>query len=641
MSWDRSWRRFDAVVLTAIIAAFSVIQIVVLLDYSSLGDLAVEADFLAEIAPAAQHLAAGDLAVADYPFKGPVSAVVLALLHAVTGLLGLDLFRTGNLLSLLAAGASLFFVYRLGLELWGRRTAVAATLLAAANNVFFVNAHKAASDHLFLAITLGAAWLALRAPLDRRRLLLLGALGGLAFLTRYIGAVVPLWLAGVVFLLRTPRPLRAVGWLACGFAIVVAPWFSLNLAQTGSLLATRNGQNIAQAFDGGGHGLVGRYFMNLLSNARNDTVQVLGWPLVVLALAGLAGLVAPLERRRLAVVGWGIVYAAACGIVFHMARFSLPLVPVYALLGASLLDRLPRRLPLVAIPLMLFALFQQSDLSRVAVDFYRGQQPEYLRRTITFLDAQAAQWPGPARPKIMARKPHAAWYGHMDYVPYPGQLDGAPDLLEQARKAGADFLNVGTIERASYVGSAFLDKLDSYDGVARVFEGDGNIVYRLGATSAAPQAESNAAIAQLMETWRAALAAGDADRIATAGSPLLQALDRDGRVREALEIGTLMLEHARPQEELVVRLYLGLACLKLGDSARGIAALEHYLDGQHPSDRHEQIAKGYVLVGQLHSARGERAAALVWLRQALEMYRRLDMQNEVNALQGLVARLGG
>jgi tetratricopeptide (TPR) repeat protein len=651
MPWARfapgecSWRRLDAVVLTAIIGAFIVIQTVVLLDYSSLGDQAVEADFLAEIAPAAQHLAAGNLAVADYPFKGPVSAIVLALLHAVTGILGLDLFRTGNLLSLLSAGASLFFVYRLGLELWGRRTAVAATLLAAANNVFFINAHKAASDHLFLAITLGALWLALRAPLDRRRLLLLGALGGLAFLTRYIGAVVPLWLAGVVFLLRTPRPLRAVGWLVCGFAVVVAPWIALNLAQTGSLLATRNGQNVVQAFHadrGSVADLVARYVRNLLSNVRSDTVQVLGWPLVAVAIAGLAAMSkGAADRRRLAVIGWGVVYAAACGVVFHMARFSLPLVPVYALLGASLLDRLPRRLPLVVVPVLLFALFQQADLSRASVAYYRGQQPEYLRRTFTYLDAQAANWPGPGRPRIMARKPHVAWYGRMDYVPYPGRLAGAPGLLDQARKAGADFLNVGTIERASYVGSEFLDKLDGYDGVTRVFEADGNIVYRLGAVAAAPQAESNSAIALLKETWRAALAANDADRIAAAGTPLVQALDRDGRVREALEIGTLMLDHARPQEELVVRLYLGLACLKLGNTTRGLGVLERYLADDHPGNRPEQVAKGCVIVGQLHTARGDRAAALTWLDRALALYRQLGMQNDVNAVQGLVARLRG
>ncbi len=649
---ERSWQRLDVAVLAVIIAASCAIQLVVLLGTSTLGDLAVEADFLAEIAPAARHLAAGDLDVADYPFKGPVSAVALALLHVITGLFGMGLFRTGNLLSLAAACVSLFLVYRLGLDLWGRRTAVGATLLAAANNVFFINAHKAASDHLFLALALCAAWLALRGPLDRRRLLLLGALGGLAFLTRYIGATVPLWLVGAVVLLRTPRPLRAIGWLACGFAVVAGPWFALNLAQTGSLLATRNGQNIVQAFhaEGGsvadlvardGFGLVGRYVMNLFSNARHDTVQVLGWPLVALALAGLvAALMRPVDdRRRLAIMGWGVVYAAACGLVFHMARFSLPLVPVYALLGASLLDRLPRRLPLVVVPFLLLALFQQADLSRASVAYYRGQQPEYLRRTFTYLEAQAANWPGPGRPRIMARKPHVAWYGRMDYVPYPGRLDGAPGLLEQARKTGADFLDVGTIERASYVGSEFLDKLDAYDGVSRVFEADGNIVYRLGAVAAAPQAESNSAIALLKETWRAALAANDADRIAAAGTPLVQALDRDGRVREALEIGTLMLDHARPQEELVVRLYLGLACLKLGDSTRGLGMLENYLTASHPGNRPEQVAKGCVIVGQLHTARGDRAAALAWLDRALALYRQLGMQNDVNAVQGLVARL--
>ena len=62
---ERSWQRLDVAVLAVIIAASCAIQLVVLLGTSTLGDLAVEADFLAEIAPAARHLAAGDLDVAD------------------------------------------------------------------------------------------------------------------------------------------------------------------------------------------------------------------------------------------------------------------------------------------------------------------------------------------------------------------------------------------------------------------------------------------------------------------------------------------------------------------------------------------------------------------------------------------------
>ena len=174
---------FDRLFPLVVIALFLAVELAVLLDYSVLGDMAVERDFLAELAPAARNLGAGRFDLADYPDKGPVSAAVVALVHLITGPWGLDLFRTGNLVSLIAASLVLFFTYRLGLALWGRRTAVAAVLLMAANKLFFINAHKAGSDLLFLALTMAVLWLILAGPATRNRLILAGALAGLAFLT--------------------------------------------------------------------------------------------------------------------------------------------------------------------------------------------------------------------------------------------------------------------------------------------------------------------------------------------------------------------------------------------------------------------------------------------------------------------------
>ena len=53
---------------------------------------------------------------------------------------------------------------------------------------------------------------------------------------------------------------------------------------------------------------------------------------------------------------------------------------------------------------------------------------------------------GDDRPTVMARKPHAAWYGDMRYVAYPGALSGAADLLAYAAESGASYLVAGLIE---------------------------------------------------------------------------------------------------------------------------------------------------------------------------------------------------
>lgn len=657
-------RRVPDLALVAILAAFMAAEAVVILRFSHMGDLAVESDFLAEIAPAARHLAAGHLEVADYPFKGPVSAVVVAIGNSLLGPLGLDAFRIGTLISLLSALGSLWFVHRLGLMLWGRRAAVAAAVLTAIQNVFFVNAHKAGSDHLFLVVTLAAVYLALQPARGWRRMLGIGAIGGLAFLTRYIGAAVPVWIAAVAAIgpadvrCTSRDRLAASGAVLAGALLVTLPWLVVNQVQTGALLNQQNLQNVVQSFypEGAPAGTAGslarliaadpayfarHYCANLVGIVRGDISQVLGAALAMAAAAGLAlTMTSRRDRRPLLLAALGALYAAACGFVFYAARFSLPLAPIYALMAASLLERrAPRWLPITTGLLLVVACAQQVRLSSAAVRFYHGQDPVYLRPSAAFLREQAARWTGPREPRVMARKPHAAWYGRMDYVPYPGKLAGAAELLERARDAGVDFLCAGTIERASYVDSGFLDRLDSYDGIRRVYEAEGNTIYAVGPSQAPAGSESSREVARLQAQWGNALAAGDAVYVSTHGTKLIQALDRDGRVREALEVATRMLEFASRQDEPLVRLYAAQSCLKLGDTLRGLAMLEPHLDVFDATERPRELARAQVVIARLYENRGDRTAALGWVRQAKALYRRAGLMAESSELDAMVGRL--
>lgn len=652
-------------VLLAIVATFTAIEAIVLLKFSGLGDLAVESDFLAEIAPAARHLAAGQLHVADYPFKGPMSAVVLAIGNVLLGPLGLDAFRVGTLISLLAAVGSLGFVYRIGLALWGRRAALGAVVLTAAQSVFFVNAHKAGSDQLFLLFVLAAVHLGLQPSRGWRRLLGLGALGGLAFLTRYIGVVMPVWLAVAVAFgpAGARRPAReclaAVGVVLAGALLVALPWFAVNLAETGAPLTQQNLQNTVQAFYPAGAPagaatsltaliaaapgrFAARYLANLVGIARGDFTQVLGAALAVAALAGLAlALADRRDRRPRLVVALAAFYVGAYGFVFYTARFSLPLVPVYALLAASLLERrAPRWLPIAVVALLVVALAQQARLSSAAVRFYHGQDPVYLRPSIAYLREQAAHWTGARAPRVMARRPHAAWYGRMDYVPYPAKLAGAAELLERARAAGVDFLCAGIVERTSYLDAGFVDRLDTYEGVRRVFAAGGNTIYRLEPDAAiAGSGERSGEVARAQANWQAALAASDTARICTEGTQLIQALDHDGRVREALAVAMRLLDVASRGDEPLVRLYAAQACLKLGETSRGLAVLEPHLSVFDATGRPQELAWAQVVIARLYEDRGERTVALGWARRAQALYRQAALASEASELDALVGRL--
>ena len=115
----------------------------------------------------------------------------------------------GVLLSLLGTLLALYFLYRIGEDLYGLRVARAATLaLAFFPTAFFLNAVY--TEALFLALSAGAFW----ATRVRRNLLLAGLLGSLAAATRNLGVIllIPLlfeWLRG-----RREFGLVGLAWVA-------------------------------------------------------------------------------------------------------------------------------------------------------------------------------------------------------------------------------------------------------------------------------------------------------------------------------------------------------------------------------------------------------------------------------------------
>lgn len=650
---------FDRIYMLVVIALFLAVELTVLLDYSILGDMAVESDFLAEIAPAARNLLEGRFDLADYPFKGPVSAAVVALVHMITGPWGLDLFRTGHLVSLAAAAVVLFFTYRLGLALWGRRTAVAAVLLVAVNKLFFINAHKAGSDLLFLALAMAVLWLILAGPATRNRLILAGALAGLAFLTRYVGLALPVWAAGVVWWnARQGRrqSLEQAAWIVAGFGVVVTPWLMVNLVQAGALLGTNNLQNVVAHIGveepPGGFPSLGalvahdpalfltRYLAGLPKWLWSDQDQVLGWAMTICTVAGFAALFfRGRERGRLALVAWGAVYLVTVGLVFYVARFSLPLLPVWVLLAASLTDRLPRKTPLLAVALLAFTVYWQIDYTRTAVAFYRAEQPLYLQKSFGILKDEAARHRGEDQPMVMARKPHAAWYGDMRYVAYPGALTGSADLLAYAAESGAEYLVAGLIEHRFFQHSGFLEHLDDYRGVEKIFQADGNIVYRLDRRQAGPVFGTRGEIEDLWRVWDHSLAVNDTTTVMATGSRLIALLDEDGRFAEARDVAGLKIAYAGGRDVLITRLNLAWVSLKLEDSSAGVSALAGHLTRDGTRERDVLVAKGRTFLGQLHNQAGDVDEALENLGMALELYRELGMEKEAAPLREFIGRM--
>lgn len=499
-AWVRRWP-------LAFALAYAGLGLAISLATSPLGDLGVEADFFAELAPAAQELAAGRFAVANHPFKGPLHAFVLAPVHAVLSPLGVGWYRSAVVVSLLAAAGALLLLHRLARELAGPRAAGVAMVTAAALKVYFIHAHKASSDQLFVLLVTAAAALLLAARPGPRAWGGCGALAALAWLTRDNGIILPVWAAAVLLLVdpwRLPwrRRALAVGWVWAGFLLVASPWLLATRAQTGGWVASRNLQNIVDEFYGGeraalvpagGFDSLGelvahdpahfaRHFLgNLPRHLVEDLNQVTGltFGAAALMLASLLAWRRP-DRRQAAFLLLGLVMFAALGSVFYRPRFSLPLVPVWAFAVALGLERLPRLRGAAAATALALVIALHAGHATRAVRFYAAQQPRHLEPAI----AAAPRWAVAAgeggRPAVlMARKAHLAHYAGLRYAPYPQMARDPQDLVDRARARGATFLAVGSIERGYLPDAAMLDRLDELPGVSVAWRDRWTIVYRV------------------------------------------------------------------------------------------------------------------------------------------------------------------
>jgi len=151
-------------------------------------------------------------------YRAPGFPVVLAITRAVLGP-GL----TGpRVVQVLVATAGVALVGIVAHQIWGLRTALAATALAALSPLLVVYSGSLISEPLFIALELGALACALEARGRPRWAMAAGVLGGAAALTRPAGLVLLLALA----LCAGGR--RAALLVLCLGAVTIAPWTARN-----------------------------------------------------------------------------------------------------------------------------------------------------------------------------------------------------------------------------------------------------------------------------------------------------------------------------------------------------------------------------------------------------------------------------
>jgi len=667
--------RSREILLTTLAAvAYAALAFAVHLRWYPLGDLGVESDFYAELVVSAQRLAAGEFAVANYPFKGPLYSFVLVAVHAAVAPLGADWYRAAVLLNALAAAATLVVSFGLLRRLFPRPVAAAATLALAGTYEFFLHAHKASSD--LLALLLHTATVAaLIGARGRRRLLAAGALAGLVFLTRYSGAVLaPAGLALAAWLPAGTVGARAraarAGLFLAGFVLVAAPWLAFNQAQSGRLLDTGNLTNVVQDFYGGerreeippgGFGSLAEvvahdpahFATHLLGNVPRhlwlDLTQLVGWWLWPLAVAGLLTLGAAhlggprdwaarrrLDRPQAAFLGVAVLVFFSLCLVFHRVRFSLPLAIAWWAVAYGMIvgwRGAPGRRERAALAVVVVVV-SGLQIHKISAGerFYRERLPVQVLAQAPEVRRIAAETGAAV---LLARKPHLAHYAGLGYRAYPGRLDGLEEFLAAARALGADLIAVGPWELETFPEAVYLPRLDAAAGVARVGRAGDVDLFRLDRSLPPARAAALPAVQAARERMREAGAVRDVEGYAVALARMARELIILGEwddAAAALEAGRAELAPHLDAVPSEVRddLLLSLAFCRLGQEryAEGVTLLGEDLEALGPAPDESWQAVRHTVLARLLAGAGRTDGARRHFQAALALHRRAGRTDE-------------
>jgi tetratricopeptide (TPR) repeat protein len=431
-----------------VIAAAAIALLWIAFRLHVIGDYSTESDFYGGYVDGARLFQQGHPDPSRYPVAGPGYDAALALVGFVVR----DLFTAARLLSVASAVGILVLWRSLLVRRLGPDTALWAVLFLAANPVFVRYGYSATGD-MFTIFLQAASLHALLGPGDRAGMFRGGVLAALATLTRYnsiflvpFGVIQALWLAPTVGRSRA----RTVFALLAGFVLVAGPWVAFSLA-TGhvpgaSLFGkfttfytvgdnSRNVQDMlpsmadsleqARSFEKVAGQNPVAFALRSLAHVPEHLVQdarvLLGWPVAITALVGLAlGIAGGLGRALLPVGLAGALVFATLVPIYYSDRYSLAIAPAYmALAAAAASSRLfALRIRGRGMPLKWLVLLVPLGLSiRDNVALQKDLASKLPREV--FPAAAALKRDSPPGARVMCRKAHIGYYAGRPTVPFP------------------------------------------------------------------------------------------------------------------------------------------------------------------------------------------------------------------------------
>ena len=491
-----------------------------------IGNVGVESDFYAEMAPAAREISEGHFSLDLFPYKGPLYALLLVPVQAVAG----DWYRSGVVLNLACAAISILLGFLMVRRVSNERVAGFAVVLASLTYPFFIDAHKATSDHLCLLLLVASSVCLFRSDRGRHWVPLAGFLAGLAFLTRYNAAF---FVAGsFAFLLwvsphssRVRSRLGSLGLFAAGWGLVALPWIIWFLVETGAGPWARNVHNVKLAFpDLVAHlpagetapsignlimqdplGFLIAYTQNLAGHLWKDLrhlIRPLGATFVIAGALRYA-FYKP-TRFQIGLILLTLAHGAGLGLVFYLPRFStFGLFVLYAIAGCLVLGNPSAELTSWGRRVKAWLGSRQGSLFEAARHLgnpgsagrriagslilvllvaynahavfllertYWRDRPLYLMRAAEVLRGSRSARPVSTAlpPKLMARKPHLAFLAEMDYQRFPDEVASLNALLAAMRTGQVGYLLFSQGARRDFPQLRYLAFLRSIPGLKTI-----------------------------------------------------------------------------------------------------------------------------------------------------------------------------
>jgi 4-amino-4-deoxy-L-arabinose transferase-like glycosyltransferase len=477
--------------------------------WHTVGGFGVETDFYAEMYPSAKQLLSGHFSPLNYGAKGPVYSFLLAGFYLVVR----DFFNAGLLLNLVSSALFLPVLYFLVRNVFNKLTAVFTLFAVMFNYMFLSYTYQAGSDMPFMLICALSLFFLFRGR-GRLDLTLSAVFGLLAFLTRYNGAFIVAG-AAVYYILSegalTIRLKKFGFWLAI-FIAAGLPWFIPNVIVTGSPVHNDNYVNVMLEYYGnvGKAGMTsenwtdalprkftgigdiilynpvyfaGHTFSNVTGHFLNDMKELAGWKFGFFIITGFLLLFVSIRpiKRQLTYFAFGAFYFLILAIVFYNARFYLFLLAMY--LPAAVW---PFTVPIKPQFLRWFSRLMLAGLVVVTLSNAAANVPKMyqeIQQSPTFLKDLGLAL-GKAEPdksqKMIARKPHTAYYAGLNPVMFPEKPRTIGELVQFCHEQKVRYILYSVIEANSRPNFRSLLNLDDkFPGLSEVYHNEYGIIYRV------------------------------------------------------------------------------------------------------------------------------------------------------------------